>query len=524
MRRLTTILTIGAVTLSMVAQTPQSSSAAQAAAEKQNESYEEFRKKMKESYGAFREQTHEDYQNFRKEVNKRYADWIDGKWTPSDVHDPIEIPEPEVKPVPPVVLPVKEDEPDVEPEPVEEKEVPTVVVVPEPVVLPVLEDQPMPIIPVNPPATVPVIPMPVYYLGTTINLSQYKSWLSDGRQLTLKDMPQAWTTMSDGRYEQLLAECLQERERRNMCDWAYLNFLKAASDKICGADTDASRLLTAYLFAQSGYKMRLGWGEGKAMMLFASDYLIYNTPYYFVGNDPERYYPFVDGKINSVDICDLSFPEEKTLSLRLDRLPAVAESATEPRRLNSRRYSGFSCDMSVNKNMIDFFNTYPTSEINYDMMTRWGMYAQTPLTELVASQVEEKMRPMLAGMSQLDVVKRLLNWVQTAFEYEYDEVVWGYDRAFFAEESLFYPYCDCEDRSILFSQLVRRLADAEVALILYPGHMATAVKFDSQDVKGDYININGEKYTVCDPTFVNAGVGMTMTGMDNAQVTALVLK
>lgn len=516
MKRITLIAACMAVAFGATSQTPSGSTG------KGNESYEEFRKKTKESFGSFRDKVHEDYQSFRKEINKRYADWMDGKWTPSDVHDPIEIPEPEVKPVPPVVLPVKEDEP--EPEPVEEKEIPMVVVVPEPIVLPPLEDQPQPVVPVTPPATVPVIPMPVYYLGTTINLSQYKSWLSEGRSLTLADMPQAWTTMSDGRYEQLLAECLQERDRRNMCDWAYLNFIKAASEKICGADTDASRLLTAYLFAQSGYKMRLGWGEGKAIMLFASDYLIYNTPYYFVGNDPERYYPFVEGKINSVDICDIAFPEEHTLSLRLDRLPDIAESATDPRHLTSRRYSDFACDMSVNKNMIDFFNTYPTSEINYDMMTRWGMYAQTPLTELVASQIEERMRPALDGKSQLDIVKRLLNWVQTAFEYEYDEVVWGYDRAFFAEESLFYPYCDCEDRSILFSQLVRRLTDAPVALILYPGHMATAVKFDSQDVKGDYVTINGDKYTICDPTYVNAGVGMTMPGMDNAQITALVLK
>lgn len=523
MKHFTIHFAIAAMALTASAQTPAPQQPQQKSA-RSGESYEEFRKKTRESFGSFRDKVHEDYQQFRQEINKRYADWMDGKWTPSDVHDPLPVPEPEVKPVPPVVLPVKEDEPDVEPEPVEEKEVPLVVVVPEPVVLPELETQPQPIVPVMPPPVEPVIPMPVYYLGTTINLSNYQSWLSAGRSLTLDDMPQAWNTMSDGRYEQLLAECLRERDNRNMCDWAYLTFLQAVTDRICGADSDASRLLTAYLFAQSGYKMRLGWGEGKAMMLFASDYLIYNTPYYFVGNDPERYYPFVKDKISSVEILDLAFPEEHTLSLRLDRLPMVADAPTEPRRLSSRRYSAFSCDMSVNKNMIDFFDTYPTSEINYDMMTRWGMYAQTPLTELVAQQVEEKMRPLLAEMSQLDRVKRLLNWVQTAFKYEYDEVVWGYDRAFFAEESLFYPYCDCEDRSILFSHLVRRLTDAEVALILYPGHMATAVKFDSQDVKGDYININGEKYTVCDPTFVNAGVGMTMTGMDNAQVTALVLK
>jgi hypothetical protein len=37
----------------------------------------------------------------------------------------------------------------------------------------------------------------------------------------------------------------------------------------------------------------------------------------------------------------------------------------------------------------------------------------------------------------------LLNWVQMGLTYAYDEKVWGHDRAFFAEESLFYPFCDC---------------------------------------------------------------------------------
>ena len=35
--------------------------------------------------------------------------------------------------------------------------------------------------------------------------------------------------------------------------------------------------------------------------------------------------------------------------------------------------------------MIDFYNTYPTSEINGNVMTRWAMYANTPLDEHVKS-------------------------------------------------------------------------------------------------------------------------------------------
>jgi hypothetical protein len=75
--------------------------------------------------------------------------------------------------------------------------------------------------------------------------------------------------------------------------------------------------------------------------------------------------------------------------------------------------------------------------------------------QITKEQLKE--REKLKGLSQKEAMERLLNWVQTAFVYEYDDKVWGDDRAFFPEETLYYPYCDCEDRSILLSRLVRDL-------------------------------------------------------------------
>ena len=96
-------------------------------------------------------------------------------------------------------------------------------------------------------------------------------------------------------------------------------------------------------------------------------------------------------------------------------------------------------------------------------------------------------------------------------------------RAFFAEESLHYPYCDCEDRSILFTRLVRDLLGLPCILVYYPGHLAAAVRF-SRRVDGDYLALDGERYTVCDPTYIGAPVGMTMPGMDNRSASVIRLE
>ena len=79
----------------------------------------------------------------------------------------------------------------------------------------------------------------------------------------------------------------------------------------------------------------------------------------------------------------------------------------------------------------------------------------------------------------------------------------------FSDETLFYPYCDCEDRSVLFSYLVRTLLNLKVIGLDYPGHVATAVKV-STDFKGDNIIYKSEKYIICDPTFINANLGKSM--------------
>jgi hypothetical protein len=106
--------------------------------------------------------------------------------------------------------------------------------------------------------------------------------------------------------------------------------------------------------------------------------------------------------------------------------------------------------------------------------------------------------------------------------YEYDDKVWGGDRAFFAEETLYFPYADCEDRSVLFSRLVRDLVGLNVVLLYYPGHLATAVAF-SEEVYGDYLVYDNQRYIVCDPTYIGAPVGRTMPNMNNQEAQIIVL-
>lgn len=229
----------------------------------------------------------------------------------------------------------------------------------------------------------------------------------------------------------------------------------------------------------------------------------------------------------SLSLCDwaylnLLFSSPKPLSLYIPLQQTFEYKPSNLRTLISKRYPDVEVRVQVNTNMIDFYNTYPTSEINGNVMTRWAMYANTPLDEHVKSQLYPKLAEKISGLNQLEAANKLLNWVQTAFVYEYDDKVWGHDRAFFSEETLYYPYCDCEDRAILFTRLVRDLLGLQTILVYYPGHLACAVCFTDK-VAGDYILLDGKRFVITDPTYIGAPVGKTMPDMDNTQASVILL-
>ncbi len=73
----------------------------------------------------------------------------------------------------------------------------------------------------------------------------------------------------------------------------------------------------------------------------------------------------------------------------------------------------------------------------------------------------------------------------------------------------------------MYSVLVRDLLDLKVVLLYYPGHLATAVCFETDDVSGDHLQIDGKRYIVCDPTYINADVGQAMGQYKNTAATVV---
>lgn len=466
--------------------------------------------KTRQSLDEFRKDVRFDFEGFREKCMADFLEFVANPWKEFEGTPPVSMPVED--PVPPVVMP--EDDKDklvIENKPVVIEDV----IKPAPVT-----PQPTPIEPIE---EVPVAEeknVEFTFYGTSAKVRFDVANKPNVQTVNENGIADALKNMRSEDYDNLIIDCLNLRKTLRLSDWAYLQMLKNLADKIAGEASNNGTLLLAYLYMQSGYKMRLALGGNKLYMLYASKYYIYDQISYNLDNS--LYYG-MEKLPEKLSICKASFPNEKELSLMINTQQQFEYAETSIRKIVSKRYSDLTIAVSVNKNLIDFYNDYPTSMYGNNFMTRWALYANTPMEQNIQQTLYPQLKEKLKGLSQYDSVSRLLNFVQTGLAYEYDDKVWGQDRAFFSEETLFYPYCDCEDRSILLTRLIRDLLGLKCILVYYPGHLASAVEFTEEGVKGDYILLNGHRFVIADATYINAPVGVTMTDMDNSGAKVVLL-
>lgn len=463
---------------------------------------------FRDVYEEFKKQAQTNYDDFRRKANKEYAEWMRKAWAWHDKISPMPRPKDEI--LPPIIYNKEGEKPLPKPLPYED-----ITPTPQP------EPQPKPVSPIRENEGECQIATFMFY-GTIGNIRLPKDFIFKLKGNDEEAYAAAWEELSSEQYDNLIRDCLALRMKHQLCDWAYLMMLGMMSETVCGNGTNEATMMQAFIFCQSGYKIRLGLTKEKDLrLLFKSDHQIYGM----AGFEMEDgiFYLLKPIDEDGLSVCDVSYPEEKPLSLWITQ-EQLFTNHNSPERLSIPEDSMVVIKSLVNENLIHFFSTYPTSIVGDDMMSRWAIYANTPLSKVVKDKLYPQLVAILKMMDNKKMAAEwLLYWVQTAFVYEYDDKVWGHDRAFFSEETLYYPYCDCEDRAILFSRLIRDLFGYDVLLVYYPGHLASAVAFDFI-VEGDYIDLNEKKYVICDPTYIGAPIGVSMPDMDNKTAQVRLLK
>ena len=317
-----------------------------------------------------------------------------------------------------------------------------------------------------------------------------------------------WAAMSNSSYEDLLAQAKFQRERMKLNDWGYCVLLQRIGEVVNGNNPNAGTLFAWFMLSKTGYEARVGYADNKVFLMIPSRNNLYGIPYFtFSGKGAKRYYAVpVSRQIGQAGTELYTYEgsyegAETPLDFGFARFPQFAD-ASGSRNLRFI-WDGKNVPVPVQyrRDAVDFFEFYP--------QTSFEVYFSAPVSSEVSSTLLAALRPVIQGKSELDAVNILLRFVQTAFQYKTDQDQFGREKPLFPDETVFYPYSDCEDRSVLFAFLIRSLTGLEVVGLDYPGHIATAVQFPSQ-VPGEAVTYQNKRFVVCDPTYINAGAGMCM--------------
>jgi hypothetical protein len=206
-------------------------------------------------------------------------------------------------------------------------------------------------------------------------------------------------------------------------------------------------------------------------------------------------------RIGSLFTYDGDYPGvSKRMNLAVTRPVALAAAPTERTFTFFEGTTRYTITVPVNRNAIAYYEFYP--------QTDFPVYPTAKGSEATLEALKSQLRAVISGKTPTDAARILLRFVQTAFAYKTDQDQFGREKWMMPEETLYYPYSDCDDRAILYAYLVRELLGLEVVGLLYPSHLTTAILLPG--VPGDTFLHNGKRYLAADPTYIGADLGMTM--------------
>lgn len=452
-----------------------------------DKSFEEFQKSINQTFNAFQDS-----------INTVFAKVLEDQWDEFQVFAKIPVPvkpNPKIPPVAdtlrketpaPVEIPIKEVAPEKEkPEPQKPK-----------------EEEPQ-----SEPATPPKPQITPHH--KTIQLWNSNFNISYDRTLENFSLPNTqeksvaefWLSLSRSDYQPILNNLTEIQHQCNLNPYG-LALLCSEYAATVWADksrdfSNESTMLLVFLLNQLlldakavRISNRLEAVIYSPQEVYAKSYIEINKKkYYFLFSniEPASLYTY---KINfSEKVIGLDFNVYKSLKIS----QKTSEKEFKIKKINK------TIKLTYSNDAITYYKNYP--QVNADI------YANAAVSDIFKSSVVHQFRPLLEGKTEYESVDILLNFMHHSFEYQTDEEQFGYEKWNFCEENLFYPYNDCDDRAILFSYLVRELLHLDVVLLLFSEHMSSAVNFTTP-ITGDYFTVDGQKFVICDPTYIDAKIGM----------------
>ena len=449
-----------------------------------------------DSYSTYRKQMLENFQGFRKSVIDDYSKFLEGVW---QRYDTFRGKKRDISPKP-VVAPVVDDSP-VSPDPVD---------IPCPEVNPVT---PNPVQPQTPPTPVmPIVGEKVEFMFYGMKWNAPKINFLEITPLDNKAIAKAWHEYQKGETKDVIPILKTMAIAKGLNDWFTFQMVRNYSDAIASKGNNTERIvLQHFLLANMGYDVRIAKTENQMLLLVPFAQQVYERSYMTFGD--KKYYVFYDQQDEAKEskyIYSCALPDDLYCGEALN-LTYNCQNKIEYGDYKYRTLSDGIIEVNGKANiaLMEMLRHYPQMDV--------PEYARSSIDAKLRKEILTQIGTQIKGLSQKDAANRLIHFVQYAFDYATDGEQHGYEKAYFIEENFYYPKNDCEDRAIFYAYLVRNLLGLDVHLVEYPGHECTAVSFTDPSIIGDNYIYEGKRFTICDPTYIGAHIGMCMPDYKNTK-------
>ena len=319
-----------------------------------------------------------------------------------------------------------------------------------------------------------------------------------------------WEMMSKTNFTLLLDQIQNEKENLNLNDWATYQLIHKLGMAIFKENNNAN-LFTWFVLIKMNYDTKVGYNKDKIYLMSTIENNLFQVSFFTLKN--KKYYILrADGqtqKIGTLYTYSGDYPKAiNKLSFNIyNELKFFKNLETKNLTFNYNNEK-YIIQTQYSQDLVKFYKSFPQTDYN--------VYFKTKSSTPFSNSILVKIAPLIKGKSEIEAVNLLLRFVQTSFKYKTDQDQFDYEKVMFPEETVNYPYSDCEDRSILFSYLVKNLLKLDVVAVKYSDHLATAVALSSK-ISGDSFNYKNTQYTIADATYINANAGTSMPKYKNSR-------
>lgn len=302
-------------------------------------------------------------------------------------------------------------------------------------------------------------------------------------------------------HQQLVNNLLAYKQEKQLDDWLFYQLIRTAAESISPKKENYHRytLYKWFLLNQTGYSAVTRLRNDTLLLYVQSNENVYDIPsmlynqeqyiclnYHDYGSNIN----FKQGRFQDIHIVGRK-TGVRSFSYQINRMPDFNPDSYEVKPIQfAYGQRNYEFKVKVNKSIDKLFNNYPSVE--------YAMQFTAPISNATYQSLIPALKKTVAKMNQKKGVDYLMHLTRSSFAFENDASLYGKDKRFSPEQTLFSEYSDCEDRAAFFFYLVKEIYNLPMIVLSYPQHVTVAIQFDTP--QSNPIVYKGNQYWVCEST------------------------